>query len=713
MADVAGMRVMLPECAVGICLLSVVRASAFECGAPYVPIHRIQGRGDVSALVGYTVATEGVVTGHLRNLREGVFIQALEGDEDESTSDGLKLHHGDPLEIAEALSHRGAQIRVEGTVREVDGETQLDVVRALGCGSGRLPVPIPLQLPAVATRISSSGAYVADLEALEGMLVTIPAGLVVTDTSARQRHGELTLVTGELPWVFTHDHNPNVDAFARYERAFAQRRVIVNDGSEELYPAWRGGPTPLGATLKESSVGLLREPRPDAQGASAGYRVAVLGPLELEATSPDPPTLTAPLASAVRVVSVNLHQLFKDGGASARCHPSFTAEDCRGERTRAERDTHRTASARHLATLNAHIIAASEVQNDFGGDGETTWSRWVSALNEAVQSDESRNDAGPTQVVTDERESSRCRHYSPVLPGVYLGGDAIAVALAYCADNLTLERVLWPTEVSAVGETKVFFGPNASRVPLAATFRLRDGGHEITVVANHFKSRLPGVLVSQCANEVTADCDQKDGQGYWNAARTSAARALGEWVNREFDGPVLLVGDVNAYPREAPFAALAEAGFYLLTNDSAITAPSYVFDGRLGILDHLLLSRALLGAVTDVGVVQVNVGVGVESFAYSDHNPVYVDLELGRPAECDCATEGALLGTLGDDILVGTPGDDVICGFGGDDVLLGLGGNDCISGGAGHDWVFAGNGAETTWHGPRRAVSDEATAPCE
>src|SRR5690606_20999699 len=108
------------------------------------------------------------------------------------------------------------------------------------------------------------------------------------------------------------------------------------------------------------------------------------------------------------------------------------------------------------------------------------------------------------------------------------------------------------------------------------TFRGRDSGQEVTVVANHFKSRLPGVMVSQCANEVTGDCDQMDGQGYWNAARTRAARGLGEWVNHEFGGPVLLVGDFNAYPRETPLTALIEAGFHLLTEESASASPSYV-----------------------------------------------------------------------------------------------------------------------------------------
>lgn len=697
---------MLPGCVVGLCLLSAVRADALECGAPYLPTYRIQGRGDESALVGYTVATEGVVIGQLRNVREGVFIQDPEGDEDERTSDGLKLHYGAVLEITDALLYRGARVRVEGTVREVNGETQLDVVRALSCGSNPMPAPVRLELPAVASRVSSSGTWVADLEALEGMLVEIPAGFVVSDTSARQRYGELTLVAGELPWVFTHLHDPDEDGFTRYERALAQRRLILNDGSEELYPAWQGGITPLGATVKQPLVGVVREPRLGAEGASAGYRVEPLGQLEFDEPEPASPTLMAPTPSALRVVSVNLHQLFKDGGASARCYPSFTAEDCRGERTRLERDAHRRASARHLVTLNAHVIAASEVQNDFGGDVETAWSMWVSALNDAIL------DQGTVRQGT-EGDRGSCRRYVPVLPDVYLGGDAISVALAYCDDTLTLERVLWPEESAASANgSAAFFGPNSSRVPLAATFRLRDGGNEVTVVANHFKSRLPGVWRGPCANDASGDCDQQDGQGYWNAARTRAARALGEWVAREFAGPVLLVGDFNAYPRETPLKVLDEAGFYLLTRDSHAT-PSYVFDGRLGSLDHLLLSRAWLSAVVDVGVVQVNVGVGIESFVYSDHNPVFVDLELGDAPECDCSAEGALLGTLGNDILVGTPGDDVICGFGGDDVLLGMGGNDCISGGKGYDWVFVANGSQTKSSGAERVVRDESGAQCE
>jgi Ca2+-binding RTX toxin-like protein len=99
------------------------------------------------------------------------------------------------------------------------------------------------------------------------------------------------------------------------------------------------------------------------------------------------------------------------------------------------------------------------------------------------------------------------------------------------------------------------------------------------------------------------------------------------------------------------------------------------------------LSRAHASWVSAVGVFAGNVGVP-PALAFSDHDPVFVDIVPDVVVQCDCAAVGALVGTPGDDVLFGTSGDDVICGLGGDDVVFGLGGRDCLSGGLGEDWVF-------------------------
>ncbi len=57
-----------------------------------------------------------------------------------------------------------------------------------------------------------------------------------------------------------------------------------------------------------------------------------------------------------------------------------------------------------------------------------------------------------------------------------------------------------------------------------------------------------------------------------------------------------------------------------------------------------------------------------------------------------CASEGAIVGTEGDDVLTGTPGDDIICGLGGNDRIAGLTGDDLIFGGDGADFLIGNRG---------------------
>ncbi len=659
------------------------------CGPPFVTTYQVQGVGDKSELEGQSIVVEAIVTGDFRGVNgslgrlDAVFVQDQDGDQDERTSDGLLVYLGGgaSLPVTTAFAP-GQRLRIRGTVREYEGETQLEATDIVSCGSGVVPQVTDLEFPLVASRRFFEAGWVGDLEALEGMLIRLPAGLRISDKSAEVRYGEVTLVDGEPPWVFTHEHTPDAMGFVEYEQRISRRTVIVDDGSDELYPrtATEGQPSVLGGALASPLVGALREPRGDASLGQAAYRVAPTGSPQWAAVSGEKREVVAGkrAPSVIRIVAVNLHNLFKDGGDGGQCYPSFTASDCRGETTHAGRAAHQAESARQIAVLSADIIAASEVQNDFGAQGETTWESWVDDLNDAV-----------ADLIMQGASEDVCAHYLAVAPGVYVGGDAIAVALAYCAERVELETVTLPTE-SQLAEwgSGVFSGPNSSRLPLAGTFRRLDGRGPWTVVANHLKSRSPGALQETCPTSWSSDCDQGDGQGYWSDARTKASSSLARWLEQWTSSPVLVVGDLNAYPQESPIEVLQDNELHLLTGPSAVQAPSYVFNGRLGVLDHLLVSREHLHLVEQVGLSTVNVGPGIGAIVYSDHNPVFVDLDLDAVAECDCAAEGAVVGTPQADVLVGTPGNDVLCGLGGDDVLLGLGGVDCISGGLGEDRVF-------------------------
>lgn len=692
-------------------ITSTMSASLFaadiRCGEAFVTTFQVQGRGDASPLAETTVAIEAVVTAEFTGSSSAgaqrlVFVQDPEGDGDDASSDGLAVYVDATTVIGDDVTLAvGELLRVWGSVLEYDGETQLVAFELVRCGEGEPPLPVDLTFPLAATRRWSETAWVADFEPREGMLARLPGGLRVNDVSATARHGELSLVQGELPWVFTHMQVPNTTEYQAYERGIARRSIALDDGSDALYADYPWPTVALGSELGAPLIGIVREPRADAPPGQAAYRLVPTEAPSFQTWRPPTPTSNenSKASRILRVVSANLHNLFSDGGDSGTCYPSNDASDCRGEASADARAAHLVSSARHIASLEPDVIAASEVQNDFGEGGET-WKSWVRQLGAAVAE---RSDA--------EVGAGHCSDYRPVLPDVYLGGDAIAVAVAYCADQLELTDVSWPSDEDRAGWGPGTFGePNTSRVPLLAEFRVRSNGRRWALVANHFKSRAPGVLAEKCPTEGGRDCDVGDGQGFWNATRLAAASAIATWLER-WDVPVLLVGDLNAYAHEDPMNRLTESGFALLTA-AQTTVPSYVYAGRLGVLDHAFVSERDLEIIQRARVVAHNVGQGLDKLVYSDHNPVFVDLDFEAPTTCDCQAVGAVTGTVNDDVLLGTPQSDVICGYGGDDVLVGLGGDDCVSGGLGEDWLVV-DPSTSVYDGEHVVAPNTSAATCD
>lgn len=711
------------------------------CGAPFVHTYDVQGASDTSPLVGELVEVEAVVTadgrggpGAAANV-DGVFIQDRHGDGDSATSDGLFVYMAglanaaEPFSSAEpgtvtavragdgglegvaGVSNRfdaalerdfgfdpsapldvGTRVRISGVAEEYAGETQLRADSVTVCTSEPPLEPLTLELPTADVTATSLG-WVGNLEAAEGMFVEVPPGFVVTDLGAFSRYGLLTAVYGELPWVFTQRNLPDSAAFSSFEQALARRTLVLDDGGSRAATLAAAAALGFGATPRGDSpspLGLVRAPRSGMAGSRGAYRLLVVNGLTWRASEAAGP-VAAPEPAVVRIATANLHNLFKDGGDSAACYPSFNSDACRGAASAAERAAQLTRSAEALAALEPDVIAASEVQNDFGGAETTTWQLWVDQLNLAART-----------------RGSGCHTYVPVLPEDYHGGDAIAVALAYCSQRLTLDDWFAPSQALVQGlGPGVFAGPNSSRLPIAARFLRHSDGRALCVAVSHFKSRLPGDLEQRCPNPSLPDCDAGDGQGYFNHARQQAAAALGQWLSGETHDsvePVLVVGDLNSYAKESPIEALGQLGYRLLTESGLVAEPSYVFDGRLGTIDHALASPQTLPLVTRVGVAMVNVGPGASSAAYSDHNPVFVDLDFDVESSCDCSEPAAVLGSAGDDVLWGSAGDDVICGFGGNDLVFGLGGNDCVSGGLGDDWVIEGGNPQ---RGDRRRLEGE------
>ena len=183
------------------------------------------------------------------------------------------------------------------------------------------------------------------------------------------------------------------------------------------------------------------------------------------------------------------------------------------------------------------------------------------------------------------------------------------------------------------------FDDARNRPSLAQTFDARATGERLTVVVNHFKSKG-----SSC--DAAGDRNLGDGQGECNGTRRRAARALVEWLagdpTRAGDAPVLVAGDLNAYPREDPVRALEFEGYVdLLARSTGPEAHTFVFNGEAGRLDYALGRSDLLPFVGGAGVWHTNADeprildyrednpperYTPDPFRASDHDPVLVGL---------------------------------------------------------------------------------------
>jgi predicted extracellular nuclease len=141
----------------------------------------------------------------------------------------------------------------------------------------------------------------------------------------------------------------------------------------------------------------------------------------------------------------------------------------------------------------------------------------------------------------------------------------------------------------------------------------------VTVVANHFKSKFGGTP----ENDFFEDC------------RVEQARVLRENVRGL--PRVVLLGDFNAFRDSRSVAALTQGG-YTNTVD-AIPADrrfSFVFQGRVQFLDHLIVSPALRGRVEAVDSSKLDSDTPFPrfendpstGFATSDHDPLIAHLRL-------------------------------------------------------------------------------------
>jgi uncharacterized protein len=260
------------------------------CGEAFTPVYEVQGSGAQSPLEGDLVSVEGVVVGDFQNNASaddgelnGFHIQDRAGDGDPATSDGVFIYAPGAIDVA-----IGQTVRVSGTVLEFNGMTEIStgVYPVQICGTDLVTVaPTPLTLPVASLDV---------LEAHEGMLVTFPQALVISEYFNFDRFNEIVL-TSERHLTPTAVVEPGPDAIQAAQE-FLLDRITLDDGRtpQNLDPAihpngltfdltnlFRGGDTLTNVTgVIDYSFGLYRiQPTQGANHTNTNPRTVAPDPV--------------------------------------------------------------------------------------------------------------------------------------------------------------------------------------------------------------------------------------------------------------------------------------------------------------------------------------------------------------------------------------------------------------------------------------------------
>ncbi len=605
-------------------------AEADPCTEAYTPAYQIQGSGPVAAVTG-AVATRGVVVGDYEYpgsgstaaFLRGFYVQDARGDGDAATSDAVFVFNSNNNSVA-----LGDVVAVTGTAGEFQDQTQIAASSVHTCGTGIVaPVDVTFPVP--------SATY---LEQYEGMLVTMPQTMYVTEHFQLGRFGQVVLSADGKLQQPTNVVTPGAAA-STLQALNNLRKIILDDGSQAQNPdpmlfARGGNPLSAANTLRGGDtatgiVGVMTYTWAGNAASGNAYRVRPVNALgasvEFQAANARPTSAPA-VGGTVRVVGMNLLNFFNtfadNNVTTPGCFPSGADSDCRGANSATEFTRQYTKTVAAILAMNPDVVGVNEIENDgYGLD---------SSLQFLVDQLDAATAPGTYAFIDVDGNTGQTNA---------MGTDAIRVAQIY------KRAVVTPVGQTAALNSVAFVNGGdpapRSRPSLAQAYEVNSTGAVFIVDANHLKSKG-----SACAAP-----DAADGQGNCNQVRVNAATELMNWLATDPTGTgdpdVLLVGDYNSYAMEDPIAVIENAGFTnLIETFLGPDAYSYVFDGQWGYLDHALGSVSILGQVDGVGDYHINsdepsvLDYNVEfksagqvaslyapdQFRVSDHDPVVIGL---------------------------------------------------------------------------------------
>jgi predicted extracellular nuclease len=649
---------------------------------PITMIHDIQGnaatwgeqfgRTDATPFFGATLAVSAVVVGDFQNgdgddMRNlgGFYLQEedADADGDATTSEGIFVFEGSGSFLTDV--NMGDKVTVIGVVTEFFGETQITATSIDIESSGNvLPTAAQITFPIASAFENGDGQLIADLEAYEGMRVSVPQDLTVGDLFNYGRFGEIGLsAIGEIE-TFTQNNSPDVAGFAAYIDDVVRNTIVIDDGRTAQNPDVL--PYPDGAFGSDDGltsgdtvqdlVGVVRYSRGSGGSGDENYRInpteapTFLDTTPREETPPD-------VGGRLKVASFNVLNFFNgdgQGGGFPTPRGADTVEEL-------ARQTDKLVAA--IASLDADVVGLIEIEND-GYGPESAIAELVDALNAA----------GGSYAFVD-----------PGTPGI--GTDAIAVGFIYDTTSISLAGAAAILDKTVDAR----FDSDNQRPSLAQTFVETETGASFTAVVNHLKSKGSPV------EGTPDDEDQGDGAGNANTTRLNAAEALEDWLATDPTGSgdtdFLIIGDLNAYRMEDPIQTLldgvddtsgTEDDLVLLTEDNTYGFPADLAKAgqvqAFGALDYAIASGALAAQVTGAGAWNINsveptlIDYNLEfkpddpglyaadAYRSSDHDPVIIGLDLDLPVPPALIARVEFVDARGRDLAITTI-DGVEVGF--------------------------------------------------
>ena len=559
-------------------------------------VYEIQGAGHTSEYVNQVVNTAGIVTVVDTN---GFYLQDPNGDGNAATSDAIFVFTGSAPTVAV-----GDAVEVSGRVSEFLGGndasnltvTQLNATAAPVVTSHDNDLPAAIVIgehgilpPTEAIDDDSFATFdpqndgIDFYESLEGMRVTIEAPLVVSQTTS-----------------------------------FGETYVVASGGAGATGVNSRGGITLSDGDYNpekiqiDADADLFAGYSPDH---SQGDRLSnVTGVVSYSFNSYE--VLVTEAVTVTSDVTVSRETTELDGDRNHLTIASFNVENLSPTDTAEKFDLLAKNIVYNLSAPD--ILGLQEMQDSNGLNGTDPLSAAATAqmLIDAIAAN-----GGPTYVYVEVAPDSANS----------TGGEP--------GGNIRNGYLYNPDRVSYVEGSASLITDNAfagSREPLVATFNFN--GEDVTVINVHSTSRL-GSDPLWGADQPPADAG--------DASRTAQAQAVKAYVDAQLaTDPALkltVLGDFNGFYFEDALKALGGNG--VLTNLHSLLPEeerySYLFDGNLQAIDHILVTGGLTaGASFDA--VHINAEQTSGTPRGTDHDPVLARLFIKAPNEAPTANDDAI-----------------------------------------------------------------------